>query len=651
MASTLRKSYSALLALAMLCCAIFIAQPAANAAEPQRNIKSSTLDWGVKNSFLNYIVNFKMFGGYYKAENGVTDNGGKAGTDLSFKWPGISTGVLDPENLGTLKFSGSLYFNSHESILEMTFANPQITIEGSAAKLSVDVKGRPYKDTVTKMDMKDYGRLTIAEYSDVKVKQDGDKVTISTGQGEITAEGKTAFGEEFYQVGQEINGFTINLTTQAADEKPAPSTPENPAAPSNPQPGKDDPKSETTGKPELTAQVTSATKEGLNVKAAVTNVTLRAAADVPDTKKDDAGVYLAVIAKNDIDSLRSNPKAAAGVAFVYKKMMKGTTAEATIKVPAAKIDSAKEYTVVAWRAHGMLNDARLLAAAPLAVSAEQFAAVFPEKAVQPGETSAPAPAPALVKTQAEINAEQCRELEAQVAQRSTEKIITSGSLNWGVRDSFTAYIRGAIAKGKIESSIWNGSTFIWPGNGGTYNSASKSGTFRYGGTAHFTGHSGKLDVTISAPTVTINGNTGMLSAYLKATNVDGKVVQNGRVNLAKLSGISVTASGKSFSFTAKNVSLTSAGTAGFGGFYPVGEPLNGLSGKGTLSAQYQIQKDANGACSIVQYGADGSVVAKGQDVTTLSQTGAAVWNAAVIALLLAGLGALVLLGKKRTYIS
>ncbi|WP_434533491.1 HtaA domain-containing protein [Arcanobacterium hippocoleae] len=550
-----------------------------------------------------------------------------------------------------MKFSGSLYFNSHKSILETTFSDPQITIEGSTAKLSVAVKGRPYKDPFTKMEIKDYGRMTIAEYADVKVAQAGNNVTITAGTGEITTQGKIAFGEVFYEVGDPINGFTVNLTTESANENPAPSAgaSENPATPNNPQPGKDEPKSETTGKPALTAQVTSATKAGLNVKVAVTNVTLRAAANVPDTKKDDAGVYFAVIAKNDLDSLRSNPKAAAGVAFVSKKMLKGTTAEATIKVPAAKIDAAKEYTVVAWRAHGMLNDARLLAAAPLAVSAEQFAAVFPEKVVQPGETSTPAPAPAVNpgKTQAEINAAQCRDLAAQVAQRSTKKIVANGSLNWGVRDSFTAYIRGAIAKGKIESSIWNGTTFIWPSAGGTYDTATKSGTFKYGGTAHFTGHNGILDVTISAPIVTINGGTGTLSAYLKATNVEGKLVQNGRVNLATLSGISVTAAGNSFSFTVKNATLTSAGTAGFGGFYPVGEPLNSLSGKGTLSAQYQIQKSADGVCTIVQYGANGAVVSQGQNVKTLSQTGGAVLPAVTIALLLVGLGALALLAKKR----
>ena len=60
--------------------------------------------------------------------------------------------------------------------------------------------------------------------------------------------------------------------------------------------------------------------------------------------------------------------------------------------------------------------------------------------------------------------------------------VTSGSLTWGIRTSFTSYLRGPIAKGSWQLSggaNWNGSAFTFPLTSGSYDPATKSGSVKY----------------------------------------------------------------------------------------------------------------------------------------------------------------------------
>lgn len=128
--------------------------------------------------------------------------------------------------------------------------------------------------------------------------------------------------------------------------------------------------------PKISASVTDAGKDGLKVSATVENIVLRAAADVPDTGKDDQGVYVGIIEKDRVAEYRVNASAGAKEDFAYKTFIKDGKVTRSIDVPAAKLDRTKEYVVVSWLAHGFLNDDRFLAQTDLAITKGQWDAVF-----------------------------------------------------------------------------------------------------------------------------------------------------------------------------------------------------------------------------------------------------------------------------------
>jgi len=80
--------------------------------------------------------------------------------------------------------------------------------------------------------------------------------------------------------------------------------------------------------------------------------------------------------------------------------------------------------------------------------------------------------------------------------------VEGASLTWGFKESFRAYIDGAIANGEWEVS--DGATYATPDFGwskgtGVYDADTASGQVGFAGTVRFTGHGGLLDTTISDP--------------------------------------------------------------------------------------------------------------------------------------------------------
>ena len=161
--------------------------------------------------------------------------------------------------------------------------------------------------------------------------------------------------------------------------------------------------------------------------------------------------------------------------------------------------------------------------------------------------------------------------------------VTSGSLTWGIRTSFTSYLRGPIAKGSWQLSggaNWNGSAFTFPLTSGSYDPATKSGSVKYSGSVHMTGHHGILDMTLAEPSLEIKGSTGHLYLDVKSSSMDGKKTSYGRVDFATFQ---VSTSGNS-AIKGSSVKLTATGAKAFAGFYKAGEPMNPLSTNLTSSA-------------------------------------------------------------------
>lgn len=200
--------------------------------------------------------------------------------------------------------------------------------------------------------------------------------------------------------------------------------------------------------------------------------------------------------------------------------------------------------------------------------------------------------------------------------------VTSGTLSWGVRSSFTSYIRGSIAKGgwDLNGVSWDGSDFNFPASGGIYDTNTRTGTIYYSGTVHFYGHKGILDVTMSNPAIEINGNSGALYLSVAGSDMQGNKFNLGRVYFANLSFNGVNAGNGSLSFEGAQVTLTAEGAKAFAGFYEAGVVLAPMSSSATLTPatacdpatgeliEYDAFGAAGGAGSLAKTGADTGVL-------------------------------------------
>lgn len=202
--------------------------------------------------------------------------------------------------------------------------------------------------------------------------------------------------------------------------------------------------------------------------------------------------------------------------------------------------------------------------------------------------------------------------------------VTGGTLSWGLRKSFTTYVRGSIAQGGWDTTggaSWNGSTFVFPAVSGNYDNATKKGTINYSGTVHFTGHHGILDTVLSNPSLVVTGNSAQLYMTVTSQDMEGNRTNFGRVHFANVSLSNVSLSGGTMSLQSSSVTLTAAGAKAFAGFYSPGEPLDQLSSTvkmapGSVCDPETGELKVYGADGKL-YGTDGKLVKTGAEVGQL----------------------------------
>ncbi|MER5277068.1 HtaA domain-containing protein [Streptomyces sp. NPDC002809] len=175
--------------------------------------------------------------------------------------------------------------------------------------------------------------------------------------------------------------------------------------------------------------------------------------------------------------------------------------------------------------------------------------------------------------------------EAQAASRTVQ----GGRLDWGIRSSFQSYVTGPIAQGSWGltggAATVGGSQFRFHSATGSYDPA--NGAFRAGfsGGVHFTGHkksdgSYELDLTISRPTVRIQGGSGTVYADMVSKDRgSGRVTSTAQVPLATLGLAGIDMTGGSTPIALNNIpaTLTSQGAKAFAGYYTTGTPLDPVS--------------------------------------------------------------------------
>ncbi|MBN9644083.1 HtaA domain-containing protein [Corynebacterium mendelii] len=179
-------------------------------------------------------------------------------------------------------------------------------------------------------------------------------------------------------------------------------------------------------------------------------------------------------------------------------------------------------------------------------------------------------------------------------------------MNWSVKDSFLTYITGSIARGRFETNNvgYNNSRFVFGARSGSVDAAAKSGQIAYGGSIHFTGHEGVLDMTIGSPVIQFNGTSGKLIANVQSSDMSGKKTDHGNVEFADLALSKLDINGNTL--TLEGVpALTQTGVKAFADFYTVGQELAPISISAQLGAAGDCAAGGSGAATGVPVGAGG----------------------------------------------
>ncbi|WP_371632525.1 HtaA domain-containing protein [Streptomyces sp. NBC_01259] len=175
------------------------------------------------------------------------------------------------------------------------------------------------------------------------------------------------------------------------------------------------------------------------------------------------------------------------------------------------------------------------------------------------------------------------------AAQAASRTVQGGRLDWGIKSSFQSYVTGPIAHGSWNltggAATVGGSQFRFHSATGSYDPASGAFTAGFSGGVHFTGHrksdgSNELDLTISRPTVRIQGGGGTLYADMVSKDRGtGRVTSAAQVPLATLGLSGIDMRGGSTPVALNNVpaTLTSQGAKSFAGYYTAGTPLDPVS--------------------------------------------------------------------------
>ncbi len=258
---------------------------------------------------------------------------------------------------------------------------------------------------------------------------------------------------------------------------------------------------------------------------------------------DVTGAYAALIEKGTEANVGRDGGYAAFGYWATPGVFVNGAFDQSLTAAADKLDRTKQYEVIVWQKETMPGADTIYARADVTVSPAQWDAVV-------GSSTPP----------------------QQPEDPGTVTPVTTGSLSWGVKGAWRAYVTGPIASGSIITTGAStfGNAFVFPQTSDAA-LANGVGTVSYGGTVRFTGHHGELDLRFSNPQVRIDSAT---SGTLLVT-VNGSTVAF--ANLALGSASRTVGTDGSVRYGNVPATLTAAGAVAFRGFYGAGEALDPVS--------------------------------------------------------------------------
>lgn len=186
-----------------------------DAADTTYAVTGGSIQWGVKESFRNYLTGNIAQGGWTLGE-GVQYMGSEAGDDGAFVWP-IAEGTTDGQDAATASGDGTVTFEGHHGALETTLSNPSVTIDGTEGSLALDYHGKelntnPDAEPVWLEDT----QATAVDFAVTPADLSEGSVTITADAPTLNAEFVDALGS--YDAGSAMDPVTIVLDITASCE-------------------------------------------------------------------------------------------------------------------------------------------------------------------------------------------------------------------------------------------------------------------------------------------------------------------------------------------------------------------------------------------------------------------------------------------------
>ncbi|WP_213453215.1 HtaA domain-containing protein [Rhizomonospora bruguierae] len=163
---------------------------------------------------------------------------------------------------------------------------------------------------------------------------------------------------------------------------------------------------------------------------------------------------------------------------------------------------------------------------------------------------------------------------------AAEADITGGSLTWGFKASFRAYVK--TGDGNPPIAVSNGAainadgTFTFPSTGGSHDAGGGTTNATYGGTVVFSYPAHLFTITLANPTIAISGGTASLKADVDLDTTMTDPVSVKQATIATLTGSPAT-SGNTVTGSNLAAVLTTQGASAFNGFYAPGDALDPVS--------------------------------------------------------------------------
>ncbi|MEE6288645.1 HtaA domain-containing protein [Georgenia sp. MJ173] len=189
----------------------------AAADEPSLDVSGGSADWGVKQSFRNYISSPIAKGTIEVMDPAVqTANGG-----FSFEATEgtVSGTTADITFAGGVHFAGHLMQDVHA--LEMSFSNIRVHIDGDEGTLIADVVSREFLDMTTAGELEEHLDVELGELdlSENPLTVTGDAASLTDAPVTLTEAGVPAFGT-FYEEGVELDPLSFSVDLAPATVAP-----------------------------------------------------------------------------------------------------------------------------------------------------------------------------------------------------------------------------------------------------------------------------------------------------------------------------------------------------------------------------------------------------------------------------------------------